>query len=702
MKELLPLLLLLYLALLWPASPALADNDAPEDMILILDASGSMWGQIDGVNKIVIAKDVVEGLVRGLPPEQGLGFVAYGHRREGDCKDIETLAEVGAGRDGVIASLRSLTARGKTPLSRSVEHAARTLDYTRQAASVVVVSDGLENCGVDPCELARTLEEQGLDFTVHVVGFDVSEQERQGLTCIASETGGTFVAADNAEELATALSTVAGAGASYSEGSGAPVPSQLALKATVLSGGPLIQSKLSWSVTAKESGEQVFEQANTGSAETELLPGVYTATASWTGWQDGSTTKTGELTFEIKPQQHKVITIPIDLGLNVTLDVPDSTPEGVGFDVTWTGPDDLGAYIHVASSEDGPRRAIYLLSVAKARSDTGVTELSSPVTASLGAPSTEGTYEVRYVLDQPRIILARKLLLVTDGNFAIQAPEQAPVSSTVKVAWSGNATAGDMVTVIAAGKDKAFENGYTSKLNPDGSAELVMPADPGDYEIRYVLANGYTTYPNTQYAVQAVSPITLTPVTAGIRGPREAIGGSQVEVSVDLPADWEDDFVSIVQPGALKHNRDSWITLSRAEIEEETFSFQAPNIEGDYELVYFLAPGNSPIARQPITISRAAARVDAPASIRMGEDVTVRYEGPAYSKDRVIITPADEPDLKMWGWGTRYGFGIPEGVTQGTHTIKNYTFAEPGQYEVRYVTGLQHQVLARATINVVE
>ena len=70
------------------ASPILAQDEAKsEDAILILDASGSMWGQIDGINKIVIAKDVVESLVRSLPDEQRLGLVAYGHRRKGDCSD---------------------------------------------------------------------------------------------------------------------------------------------------------------------------------------------------------------------------------------------------------------------------------------------------------------------------------------------------------------------------------------------------------------------------------------------------------------------------------------------------------------------------------------------------------------------------------------------------------------------------------------
>lgn len=97
-------------------TPAHAQNpDTPKDAILILDASGSMWGQIDGVNKIVIAKDVVEELLLGLDEKQRMGFVAYGHRREGDCADIQTLANVGAPRDDLIDAVRGLTPRGKTP-----------------------------------------------------------------------------------------------------------------------------------------------------------------------------------------------------------------------------------------------------------------------------------------------------------------------------------------------------------------------------------------------------------------------------------------------------------------------------------------------------------------------------------------------------------------------------------------------------------
>ena len=58
-------------------------------------------------------------------------------------------------------------------------------------------------------EQAKLLEETGVDFTVHVVGFDVSDPEALAqMQCLADETGGRFLTAANASELGTALSDV--------------------------------------------------------------------------------------------------------------------------------------------------------------------------------------------------------------------------------------------------------------------------------------------------------------------------------------------------------------------------------------------------------------------------------------------------------------------------------------------------------------
>ena len=65
------------------AAAAATAQDRPR-AILVLDASGSMWGQIDGTAKITIAQEVIGGLLETLPADQELGLTAYGHRRNGD------------------------------------------------------------------------------------------------------------------------------------------------------------------------------------------------------------------------------------------------------------------------------------------------------------------------------------------------------------------------------------------------------------------------------------------------------------------------------------------------------------------------------------------------------------------------------------------------------------------------------------------
>ena len=75
-------------SLLLPATLAAQDRS---NTILVLDGSGSMWGQIDGPPKITIAQDVVTDLPQKLPAEQRLRPTVYGHHERGSCADIKTV-----------------------------------------------------------------------------------------------------------------------------------------------------------------------------------------------------------------------------------------------------------------------------------------------------------------------------------------------------------------------------------------------------------------------------------------------------------------------------------------------------------------------------------------------------------------------------------------------------------------------------------
>ncbi|TDM67697.1 hypothetical protein CEF00_13565, partial [Lactobacillus crispatus] len=76
-------------------SPVQAQGaDKGTDPRLVLDASGSMWGVVDGQTKISAARQAVDSILSKWRPDDRLGLIAYGHRAKGDCKDIELLVPV--------------------------------------------------------------------------------------------------------------------------------------------------------------------------------------------------------------------------------------------------------------------------------------------------------------------------------------------------------------------------------------------------------------------------------------------------------------------------------------------------------------------------------------------------------------------------------------------------------------------------------
>lgn len=204
------LVFLLILAFTGAAIPAHAADNTKRQTIIVLDASGSMWGQVDGKAKIDVARGVIKELLDSWDTNVQLGITAYGHRTKGDCKDIESVYPVGMlNKAAALNVVNAIKPKGMTPLSLAVKTAADELKYTENKATVILLSDGKETCELDPCALGKSLEEKGVDFTAHVIGFDVAKAEQAGLKCLAENTGGLFLAANNAAQLKSALSEAA-------------------------------------------------------------------------------------------------------------------------------------------------------------------------------------------------------------------------------------------------------------------------------------------------------------------------------------------------------------------------------------------------------------------------------------------------------------------------------------------------------------
>ena len=176
-------------------------------LLYILDASGSMLGKVGAEEKMAAARRVLKDSIAKLPGDSQVGLIAYGHRRKNDCDDIELLSPLKPiDKAGLGQQIDALKPNGMTPITNSLQQAFEIVKAQQGGpVTVVLVTDGLETCKGDPCKLAREAKQAGLDFVLHVIGFDVGKITVSQLECVAQAGGGRYLNAQNADELAAAL-----------------------------------------------------------------------------------------------------------------------------------------------------------------------------------------------------------------------------------------------------------------------------------------------------------------------------------------------------------------------------------------------------------------------------------------------------------------------------------------------------------------
>ena len=189
--------------------PLCARGAALPEAMFILDASGSMQEAAGVQTKMAAAQAVLAEVVPAVAPEVKIGLAAYGHRRENDCADIEILVAPGnEDRATLLARIAAMRPVGMTPISAAVAQVADLLKGRAAETTIVLVSDGQETCGGDPCVTVRALKAAGVKFVMHVVGFAVTAADRLQLECIAQAGGGKYFAAADAAGLLAALQEV--------------------------------------------------------------------------------------------------------------------------------------------------------------------------------------------------------------------------------------------------------------------------------------------------------------------------------------------------------------------------------------------------------------------------------------------------------------------------------------------------------------
>ena len=215
-------------------------NAQPASIIdIVMDFSGSMSSTVQ------VAKSTMSSVVAQIPSSTQIGFRVFGQGdfvqapKMADIKTVEkTTNESGktvykmktkykssgmfnsgagcqatalvtpiaaANANALISGMNSVELGGSTPMVLALQQAAYSDlgSISRNTKKkIVLITDGGENCGGDPCSFAKTLMATRRDISIDVVLVSSSSRHLQ---CLAATTGGRVYNLSNVNELGRVL-----------------------------------------------------------------------------------------------------------------------------------------------------------------------------------------------------------------------------------------------------------------------------------------------------------------------------------------------------------------------------------------------------------------------------------------------------------------------------------------------------------------
>jgi Ca-activated chloride channel family protein len=188
--------------------------------MIVFDASGSMAGNtVQGLFSDVTRIDEVRKALGQVLPRatkfRKVGLITYGPGPYGQCNVALDFRPMPNAAEPIMSVVNALNPAGKTPLVKAVELAAEVLDYRSTQGVVVLVTDGEETCGGAPCDLGKAIKASGR-LAVHVIGYQLKAFRWTGAQsfldakCLAEETGGLYITAENRQDLVEAFEKTLG------------------------------------------------------------------------------------------------------------------------------------------------------------------------------------------------------------------------------------------------------------------------------------------------------------------------------------------------------------------------------------------------------------------------------------------------------------------------------------------------------------
>ncbi len=164
----------------------------PTRILFVFDASNSMVAKHANSNRIESAKQLFYRFIDSLSKNKTYSFALrmYGHTVKyppGDCKDSKLVVPFSKNNIPQIkAKVAEAKPTGITPIEHSLTESANDFPDKNAVNMVILITDGIEECGGDPCSARQKLLEKGIVFKPFIIGIGLTPDQIKTFECVGN------------------------------------------------------------------------------------------------------------------------------------------------------------------------------------------------------------------------------------------------------------------------------------------------------------------------------------------------------------------------------------------------------------------------------------------------------------------------------------------------------------------------------------
>jgi Ca-activated chloride channel family protein len=300
------------------------------------------------------------------------------------------------------------------------------------------------------------------------------------------------------------------------------------------------------------------------------------------------------------------------------------------------------------------------------------------------ADNTGGTF---YTAEDAKSL---KEALIKMKKAAKKTPKSSKISLTALDSTTNQATTGATEWSIINVSTEAIQ---TLKSN---NATLQADLVKGEYEI-FVTVGDKTGEGKITVSDKPEQQLTITigttKSTKAFDAPASIAAGEVLTFNWNGPNS-KRDMIFITKPNEPENRYYSGERRHRVK-DGMPATLTAPATPGDYEIRYFSYGNGAVLKRAPLKVTKSNVSIETPAEVPAGNSFSITWTGPNSAKDIIFITKKDFDRRKYFGSNNRH-LRTKDGAS-GKLTAP----AEPGEYEIRYYSYNNGNVLASFPIKII-